>query len=359
MFGKREEAMKKVLIILAVVFVLVLVLVLGGVLVRRFLVQPLADPLAIDTTPQEEFVLLPTEAAEDTEESEATDAPAPTKVPQPTKESQAPAGDQGLCGNIGKIKILMVGADYSIGMPPFGADAIRVLQIDFDNATMSTVAFPRALVVNTNALGDPLKSQMELGTSFYEMKQVAQGNNTDKVVAATSLLAQVMYDNFEVNPNYYITFQLDSIGAVIDAIGGVEIDQPEAITTERNVSFPAGKQTLNGRMVTEYVRAKTPGGESARLQRQERVMNALQKKLLSADFAMGLPELLAQFQGAIVTDLSPEQLLSIACAYEQIPNSSETYKSVMGSQYVSTDENGKLFPKVNEIKDLLEDSFGN
>jgi LCP family protein required for cell wall assembly len=350
--------MKKVLIILAVVLALILFLVLGVVLVRRFLAQPLAEPTAVDTTQEQEFVLLPTEAAEEGDELEETDAPEPTVASQPTKEPQPAGGDQGICGNTGKIRILLVGADYSIGMPPFGADAIRVLQIDFDDATMSTVAFPRALVVNTDALGDPLKSQMELGTSFYEMKQVAQGTNTDKVVAATRLLAQVMYDNFEVNPNYYITFQLDTIGAVIDAIGGIEVDLPEAITTERGVSFPAGLQTLNGRLTTELVRTTKSGGEPARLERQEMVMDALQKKLLSADFVLGLPELLAQFQGAIVTDLSPEQLLSVVCAYEQIPNSSETYKSIMGNQYVSTDENGRMTPKFNEIKDLLEDTFG-
>ncbi len=56
--------MKKVLIIIAVVFVLVISLVVGVLVVRRFLNTPLADPLQIDTTPQEEVVLLPTEAAE-------------------------------------------------------------------------------------------------------------------------------------------------------------------------------------------------------------------------------------------------------------------------------------------------------
>jgi LCP family protein required for cell wall assembly len=342
--------MKKVLIIVAVVFVLVIALVFGVLVVRRFINTPLADPLEIDTTPQQVVVLLPTEKAA------ATAAPAAaTKVPQPTK---APAGaTQGICGNTGKIKILLVGADYSIGMPPFGADAIRVLQIDFDNATMSTVAFPRALVVNTNALGDPLKSQMELGTSFYEMKQIAQGNNVDKVVAATNLLAQVMYDNFEVNPNYYITFQLDSIGAVIDAIGGVDVVLPQSITTERGVTFPAGAQTLNGRLATEFVRSNTPGGEAGRLQRQEQLVDALQKKLWSADFAVSIPDLLAQFQGAIVTDLSPEQIMSLVCAYEQVPDSSESYKYVMGDAYFTTDANGKMLPKFGEIKNLLQESF--
>jgi LCP family protein required for cell wall assembly len=344
--------MKKVLIIFAVVLALILALVFGVLIVRRFLTTPLAEPLEIDTTPQQEVVLLPTEAAD------ATDEPAATKVPQPTKIPQPASDGKGICGNTGQIKILLVGADYSIGMPPFGADAIRVLQIDFDNATMTTVAFPRALIVNTNALGDPLKSQMELGTSFYEMKQVAQGNNSDKVVAATNLLAQVMYDNFEVNPNYYITFQLDSIGAVIDAIGGVDVVLTQSITTERGVTFSAGAQTLNGRLATEFVRANTPGGEAGRLQRQEQVIDALQKKLWSADFAVSVPDLLEQFQGAIVTDLSPEQIMSLVCAYEQIPDSSENYESVMGSAYFTTDTDGKMIPKFSEIKELLQSSFG-
>ena len=297
----------------------------------------------------------------ETPKIETPDAPAATKVSQPTKTSQPVAAEteQGICGNTGKIKILLVGADYSIGMPPFGADAIRVLQIDFDKAAMTTVAFPRAMVVNTNALGDPFKSQMELGTSFYEKKLVSEGSNTDKVVAATNLLAQVMYDNFEVNPNYYITFQLDSIGAVIDAIGGIEVILPEAVTTERGVYFPAGSQTLNGRLTTELVRTTNSGGESARLERQEIVMDALQKKLWSADFAVNLPKLLTKFQDAIVTDLSLEQILILACAYEKIPDSSESYKTILGNEYITTDADGKLMPKVDEIKNFLQVTFGN
>ena len=131
----------------------------------------------------------------------------------------------------------------------------------------------------------------------------------------------------------------------------------QSITTERGVTFPAGAQTLNGRLATEFVRSNTPGGEAGRLQRQEQLVDALQKKLWSADFAVSIPDLLAQFQGAIVTDLSPEQIMSLVCAYEQVPDSSESYKYVMGDAYFTTDANGKMLPKFGEIKNLLQESF--
>jgi anionic cell wall polymer biosynthesis LytR-Cps2A-Psr (LCP) family protein len=139
----------------------------------------------------------------------------------------------------------------------------------------------------------------------------------------------------------------------------VEVVLTESITTERDVTFPAGAQTLNGRLATEFVRAKTPGGEAGRLQRQEQLMDALQKKLWSGNFAISIPDLLDQFQGAIVTDLSPEQILSLVCAFEQIPDSSESFKTIMGNAYITTGTDGKLMPKFGEIKNFLQVTFGN
>jgi len=326
--------------------------ILGGILVgglllsalgfgvwqmRRLFSKPLAEPLAIQTEFQQEATKPATMEA--------------TKAPEATQASQ------GLCGNTGSIHILMTGADFSLGMPPFGADAIRLTKIDFDNASMTTVAFPRAFIVNTGALGDPLKSQMELGTSYYEKKQTAQGSNTEKTSAATTLLAQVLYDNFEVVPNHYLTLQLDSVGAIIDEIGGVEITLATEITTEHGVTFPAGTQTLNGRLASDFVRAKQPGGEAARLQRQDQFIKALQKKLFSANSLVKISDLLKQFEGAIVTDLSPEQILTLACAYEQIPDESEKFYNLIGQEYVTTTEDGQMLPKVEEIKAFLRQTM--
>ncbi|MDX9865986.1 MAG: hypothetical protein RBT34_14380, partial [Anaerolineaceae bacterium] len=56
----------------------------------------------------------------------------------------------------------------------------------------------------------------------------------------------------------------------------------------------------------------------------------------------------------MVTDLSLEQLLSLACAYQEIPKSAQTYINFMGDKYVTVDEEGTMMPKVEEIKESLE-----
>ena len=310
------------------------VLGLGVWQMRRLFSKPLAEPLAIQIeSPQVETI--------------------EPLVIEVTKASEASQTPQGLCGNTGSIQILLAGADYSLGMPPYGADAIRLIKIDFDNASMTTVAFPRNLIVNSGALGDPLKSRMELGTTYYEKRQTALGSNNDKASAGSMLLAQVLYDNFDVIPNHYVTLQLDSIGAMVDQVGGIEITLTTEITTEHGVTFPAGTQTLNGRLAAEFVRAKQPGGEAARLQRQDQFIKAMQKKLFSANSLIKISDLLKQFEGAIVTDLSPEQILTLACACEQIPDESEKFYNLIGQEYVTTTEDGQMLPKVDEIKAFL------
>jgi LCP family protein required for cell wall assembly len=315
-------------------------LVFGVVLGRRLYMQPLAEPLSIETNPQQEATQVSTissveEIAEETAE-----------------ETQEPLG---LCGNTGTLQLLLIGADFSLGEPPLGADATRMIQINFDDQEIVTVAFPRDMVVNTDALDDPLNLHMALGSSYYEAKQHAEGTSVDKVSEATALLAQVLYDNFEVSPNYYLTLQLDSVGAMIDEIGGVEITLDEEITTGNEVTFPAGTQTLNGQLAAEFVRSREPGGVEARFQRQELFIKSFQKKIFSASMVKEIPDLLSMFQEAIVTDLSVEQLLSLACAYQEIPEESQTYINLMGDEYVTVNEEGVMTPDEEAIMDLLEE----
>ena len=129
--------------------------------------------------------------------------------------------------------------------------------------------------------------------SVFQMKEATQGEAKHRITTATGLVAQTLYDNFayptEKKDYYYFTMQLDEVAGMIDTIGGVEINNPAAITTEREVTFPAGVQTLDGKLSAEYLRAYKPGGDPARLKRQNLYMKALQTKILSAEILAKSP----------------------------------------------------------------------
>ena len=161
---KEEENLMKTVAKIFVGVLLVGLLGFGVIQMRRLFVQPLAEPLSIQTHSQKDADQLAQDASDEAA----------------TKETQATAVPQGLCGSTGKMQLLLTGADYSIGMPPLGADAIRLINIDFDNEQITTVAFPRAMMVNTEALDDPKKNSYGIGNLLLRKKAGCAGHQYRK-----------------------------------------------------------------------------------------------------------------------------------------------------------------------------------
>lgn len=269
---------------------------------------------------------------------------APVAQTNPTQPTVA----ESVCGQTGSMIVLFLGSDASQGNPPYGADSIRLIKIDYDAQKFSVITFPRDLIVQTSALNNANYPQAPLGVTFKYANQAATGTEVEKNTAATSVIAQLIMNDFGVRPDYYITVQMNQLAAMIDTIGGVEINVPAAITTERGITFLAGTQTLNGALATEYIRAIQPGGDSARIIRQNDFLNALKAKVISAKLLPKVPTLISQFQNAVSTDLSPEQLVSFACLASKVSEENITFDAINTSDLVTGNT-----PNIDAIKAFL------
>lgn len=329
--------MKKVFEAILLV-VLAVLLVAGGFMAGSFYARPLAQPMSVTI---------------------------PEKQAQPTAvaavDNVKPVQQKGTCGNTGSMLVLFTGADFSFGNPPYGADAVRLVKVDYDNKKITVVAFPRDLLVKTPGLVDLNIGETTLGQSYYFRKEATQGEAKHRITTATGLLAQTIYDNFtyptQKKDYYYLTLQLDEVGAMIDTIGGVEVNLPAAITTERDVTFPAGVQVLNGQLSAEYLRAIQPGGDEARRERQNLYAKALQDKMLSGSFLGQIPDLYKQFDKAIVTDLSPKQIEALGCMSKEVPQDQIVFYEIDG-ELVTATGSMELIPNVEMIKTKLKEWLG-
>lgn len=324
----------------------------GGVLAATLFTRPLAEPLDVAVKPAEVVQEQPVQPVEPVQPAE----PAAPAVVQQAAEQPIPA-PEGVCGLNGSMNVLFTGADFSPGVWPYGADAVRLVRLDFDNQTISVVAFPRDLWLKTEALKDPNRMNERLGLSYHYKKQSTTGSEREKVTAATSLVAQVLYDNFQVLPDHYVTVQLSSVQAMVDTVGGVEINLQSGFTSDGGVVFPTGTQTLDGRLSAEFLRTYNPGGDAARLKRQNLYVKALRTRMLDAGLIVKLPELFNQFNEAVVTDLSPKQITELACVLEQIPGENIKFYEIEG-EMVTAQKDGALLPIWDKIKPMLEEVLG-
>jgi len=287
---------------------------LGAFQLGRLYQRPLAEPLQLNQPEKLALAQIEQAAAEGAE--------------KPADDAQALPKEKGACGETGSLLILFTGADFSGGVWPLGADALRMVKADFDAPAITSVTFPRDLWVQTPALAAQDIAAARLGLAYHYQKEATMGEDKARITAATRVIAQTLVDNFELPAEHYFTLQLDNVAEMIDTIGGAPVNLPESITTESGVTFPAGQQVLDGALATEFVRAYRPGGDAARRQRQTLFLKALQDKVISADVLLKAPELVQQFDQAIVTDLSPRQIQALACLAGAVPPGEVAYYEI-------------------------------
>ena len=247
------------------------------------------------------------------------------------KQPNAPKKAE-VCGNTGSMLVLFTGEDYTRGVWPLGADTVRVAKFDFSNRKIVVVGFPRDLWVKTPGLASLNYPETRLGLSYHYMKEGTNGSDKHKITVSTEQVAQAIYDNFGLEPQKYFTIQLQNSPEMIDTIGGLDINVPEAFTSEYGVSFAAGMQHMDGGMATEYVRAykeNSEGGDLLRFPRQNVFIQAVQEKMISADIITKVPELYKQFDKNIVTDLSPKQIADLACMAKEVPQADIEFHEIV------------------------------
>jgi LCP family protein required for cell wall assembly len=287
-----------------------------------------------------------------------SEAPAPLAVV--ASESKAKATKQKpekVCGNTGSMLVLLTGEDFSKGTWPLGADTIRVVKVDFSNRKVVVVSFPRDLWVKTPGLADLNFPETRLGLAYYYKKESTNGSDKHKITAATSQIAQALYDNFGLEPKKYFTIQLQSMPEIIDAIGGIDVNVPKGFTSENNIVFEEGPQHMDGARAAEYVRAWAENddeGDLLRFPRQNLIMKAIRDKILSAEIIAKAPELYKRFEKAAVTDLSLSQMNDLACLAKEVPQENIVFHEIAGD-LVTEQADLILMPDVEKVKEILKE----
>ncbi len=335
---------------------LLLILGLFGCSTTNAFKSPLAPTMEL-TTP----TLPETLDGSHTTELAATDAISETEAVievSPTTESTenvepTSTSEKTNCGQTGTMTLLVIGSDTLGSSKPNGADAIRIVKVDFDKHTIKIITFPRDMIVQTASVNSAAQMEQKLGLTYFDAFSAAPGTPLEKNAIGASVVAQLLLNNFDLRSEHYLTLQMDMFGAMVDTVGGVEINFAEAITTEHNITFNAGVQTLNGAMATEYVRFLNPGGEDARTARQNTFLNALQEKMISLEILPQVPNLMSQLKTALITDLSVEQLVSLTCLAVTMPESNVTFGAITGSDLIVNN-----VPNSAKIKDYLTKTLG-
>ncbi|MEW6200659.1 MAG: LCP family protein [bacterium] len=200
-------------------------------------------------------------------------------------------GEEGSIRKTSEFNIVIAGLD-EVG-DVHRTDSIVVAHISLKEKTTGAIFVPRDLRVEIPGYG------FEKINGAY-----ARGNSV--------LLMKTLEHFLNVPVNYYFVLRLEAFEHLINTIGGVEIDVEKNMRyTDRaqnlHINLHKGAQLLNGTQAMQYARFRhDPKGDLGRIERQQKLINALAKKALSLDMLNNLPALLAQLQKEqlILTNLS-------------------------------------------------------
>jgi LCP family protein required for cell wall assembly len=192
------------------------------------------------------------------------------------------------------------------------SDSILLVRTDPERHRMAYLSIPRDLRVDIPGQGQyKINAAFQLGGPALTMRTVR---------ALTGL-----------QPNHLVLVDFDNFKEVIDALGGVEIDVPKPILSNRfdcpyatearcqewpGWRFGKGKQEMSGKRALIYSRVRENRLDPAendltRGERQQAVVEAMTAELVSAGTFVKLPFIGADLVKPLTTDLSAGQLLQL------------------------------------------------
>jgi LCP family protein required for cell wall assembly len=215
------------------------------------------------------------------------------------------------------------------------------------------------LWVDTPVLADLEIEEVPLSAVYAEAYgRVNSASERFRTQVATQALAQTILDNFGFVPDHYITVDEEAFVEYVDLLGGIEVDLPEAVdgTSEGYGYYQAGVQLLDGTRTLNFARLYHPSGMDefdlwGNQERQNLVVRGILAATLKPQNWTKVPALMNEVLGAVVTDLSLQQTLDLACMAEKVGDSTRMLE--VSEEMVSMDESRRLIPDVEAIKELI------
>ena len=121
-------------------------------------------------------------------------------------------------------------------------------------------------------------------------------------------------DYLDVDIDYYVLVNFTTFKKIIEALGGVDVDNPYAFDyTWDDYSYPEGKIHLDGQAALYYVRERynLPDGDFGRSMHQQLVMKAIINKLISPALLTNFNGLMEALDGTFLTNLSSSSLYGL------------------------------------------------
>jgi LCP family protein required for cell wall assembly len=282
----------------------------------------------------------------------------------------------------GRINFMLLGRGGDGHDGPDLTDTILIASIDPVNKSAALVSIPRDLWVSVSGYGS-----MKINSVFANAKYDAQNTVRDEAKAEEAgmkVIQQEITDILGIPIHYHVMMDFKAFEEAVNAVGGVDINAPEALVDYTMAWQNGGKATLaqkghnhlDGRQALMYVRSRhgSARGDFDRTERQRVLITALSQKVTSAGTytnPVKISQLLSAFGDHVSTDLSVNDSIRLLTLLKGVggskitsvgladpPNSFVRTDNVSGASVVRPTAGFDAYTEIqNYIRNTLKDPY--
>lgn len=258
------------------------------------------------------------------------------------------------------ITMLILGLDSRGNIGVMNTDVIMAATLNPTTKSAAIVSIPRDTYVKVEGY------RGRKANAFYALVAQLERQNQLESGDANTEIKRIFSDFLETPIDYVVTINFKTLEAVIDGLGGVEIDvdmDMRYVDTAdgTNINLKKGLQVLDGKNTLDFVRyrqpnpgpgATAPSSDFERNQRQQQVIQAVVSKLKTFNAVLKIGDIFSAASTHIKTDLSRSEIFEMIKTYAGISNDKIKYIPIEArwqSPYMYPDED-----KFEEAKRALQ-----
>ena len=246
-----------------------------------------------------------------------------------------------------QINVLLMGSDQRPYDGGFRTDVMILMTVNFDTKKINLTSFPRDLYVFIPG---------------WSMDRI----NTAQIRGGFELTALTMEYNFGVRPDHWALLNFNGFVQLIDLLGGIDVNVAQKLRDHRDkhgiYTVRVGVNHMDGETALWYVRSRKTTSDFDRARRQQEVLQAILKKMLSLDMVKKAPKIYSTLEQNVQTDMSYKELSKFIPLASEFQHPDKFGRYVIDASYVYpwiNPYNGAavLIPNQEMIRDLMRQAL--
>lgn len=197
-----------------------------------------------------------------------------------------------------RVNILIIGYDSEVNGKP-RSDTMMLASFDLEDKSVGIISIPR-------------DTRVKYGENNYGKINAAFAQG------GAEMSSELIADLLGVPVDYYVATNFEGFAAMIDTLGGIELDIKERMDYDDNagdlhIHFEPGRHRLDGKEAVGFVRYRDHVyADLGRIDRQQQFLHEAVNQFMSPQFILDLPRLIAQFKDSIDTNMSFKDMMNLA-----------------------------------------------